>query len=158
MLDSCLALKGVNREWRDLCRCTGILSGDGWDTGHKNDHILERTIRIAVLQLFPQHVLHFPWLYTRDSLLVQSCRCSPLHYWCAEWWNHLHALHVKSSSGLECGVVGINVKPPTVDRRNGGLSVFVASTISNERSIGAYYGPIVCTDRSENLLSIKECS
>lgn len=58
---------------------------------------------------------------------------------------------------LECGVVGVSVRPFTVKNPNAGLGLFAALTISKGNTIEEYYGSLEYRDHSEHHLLMKEC-
>lgn len=62
----------------------------------------------------------------------------------------------KSQLALECGVVGVNVRPWTAEHPNMSHSVIFARTIWNEEKIEAYYGTLVYTDLSKLLVSMSK--
>lgn len=52
---------------------------------------------------------------------------------------------------------GVNLIPWKVKHLHADIGVFVTCTISEDETIGAYYGLLVYINLSKRLLSMKEC-
>lgn len=143
-----------SRDWtanEEICNASWVILVEARGThARKNKDVWTTSIGFSPGQSSPEHVL-YPLLYSWHSFFPNWHHISP-YSWSAFCQSCSFDIDIEALLELECGVVGVQMIPSTVEYSNAGLRVFDTCTLMKGRTIRVYHALPICTSLSRQLM------